>query len=139
MQVTSKASFSRTEVTLCARSAGVEVVVISFVFCSCQRLTARSSASSASLIAVPCRSHLVPCMWETVLDFVRQLHCILLFNSLSELCGTVALLCDGSRGERARQDRIKETRTWYNHAKYSFLIGRQCILLLSLNTFVCPI
>lgn len=46
MQVTVEASFSRTEATLCVRSAGVWVVVDCFVLCTCQRLIARSSSSS---------------------------------------------------------------------------------------------
>ena len=138
MQVTSGASFSRTEVTLCARSAGVEVVVDKFRVLQlsaahCTFLCFIWLIYRGALQVTPRPLHVRDCLG----------HCtatpIYFFNSLSELCATFALLYNGSRVGRTRQDEIKETRTWYNHAKYSFLIGRQCIPRLSLNTSVCPI
>ena len=106
MQVTSEASLSRTEVTLCARGAGVEVVVDSpcsvAVSGSLHVPLLHLLTDSGALQVIPRPLHVRDCLG----------HCtaarVYFINSLSELCGTVALLCNESRGRKSRQDRSRK-------------------------------
>ena len=124
MQVTAEASFSRTEVTLCVRSAGVWVVVN----CSCSVPVSGSLhvpllhllIDSSALQGTPRPLHVRDCLelCTAITMYTFLIHCL----SSVELLH----LCDKSRGKRTRQDGIKETRTWYKHARYFFfLICRQ--------------
>ena len=102
MQVTSEASLSRTGVTLCARGAGVEVVVDSpcsvAVSGSLHVPLLHLLTDSGALQVIPRPLHVRDCF---ALCTALRLYFI---NSLSELCATLALLRNKCTGKRTRQN-----------------------------------